>query len=282
MFTNHVAVVSEVEGHDPRDVARVTAALQRQTIRDFRPIWNLEATVDSFPVLEDVPVGYWPMIVRNDLPFPGAAGIHLDNDGQPFALIKMSDSWSLTASHELLEMLADPFGNRVVPGESPHPDQGRVEFLVEVCDPSEAEPFGYKVNGILMSDFYTPRFFDPVASQGVRYSFTDSIRAPRTILRGGYISWHEPVTDHWWQQIWFGTAKPGFRDLGVLPTEARSSIRSWIDGNTEHPGIDEGLDPSNEVLQAAVAAGEETMRSAEAKAQAWRGQIQQIYSRGGG
>src|SRR4051812_6294155 len=101
MITISVAIVSEVEAHDPSDIARVTAALQRQAIRDFRPIWKVEATVDSFPALEDVPLGYWPIIVRDDIGVSGAAGIHLDQDGQPFALVSMSDSWSLTASHEL-------------------------------------------------------------------------------------------------------------------------------------------------------------------------------------
>src|SRR5262245_17735598 len=170
MLTISVAVVSEVKDHDPGDVARVTAALQRQAIRDFRPVWEVEATVDSFPTLEDVPVGYWPILIQEDINTPGAAGVHLDKDGQPFALVAMSRSWSLTASHELLEMLADPFGNRLVPGQSPKRGQGRVEFLVEVCDPSEADEFGYTVNDILVSDFYTPHFFDPVKNAGVRYS----------------------------------------------------------------------------------------------------------------
>jgi hypothetical protein len=282
MLTISVALVSEVDGHDPGDVARVTAALQRQAIRDFRPIWDVEATVDSFPTLEDVPLGYWPMIVRDDIGFEGAAGIHLDKDGQPFALITMSDSWSLTASHELLEMLADPFGNRVIPGQSKKPGQKRVEFLVEVCDPSEAEEFAYTVNDILVSDFYTPRFFDPVKVNGVRYSFTGAITAPRTILRGGYISWHDPVSDHWWQQTWFGGPKPQFRDLGVFDATAQGgSVRSWIDGHTEHPGIDTGLLPANPVLQQAVEKGEGTAESASAKAAVWRSQIEGILRRSG-
>jgi hypothetical protein len=276
MLTISVAVVSEVENHDPGDVARVTAALQRQAIRDFRPAWDVEATVDSFPKLEDVPIGYWPILIQEDINMPGAAGIHLDKDGQPFALVTMSDSWSLTASHELLEMLADPFGNRLVPGQSPKRGQGRVEFLVEVCDPSEADEFGYTVNDILVSDFYTPHFFDPVKADGVRYSFTGAIKKPRTILKGGYISFHAPVSDHWWQQIWFGS-KAEFRDLGVFDASATGmSLRSWIDGQTDHPGIDEGLPKSNATLTAAVAAGEQTAASSNAKAGAWREQISAI------
>ena len=89
-------------------------------------------------------------------------------------------------------------------------------FLVEVADPPEAAEFGYTVNGLLLSDFFTPQFYDPVAADGVRYSFGGHIPGPRQILRGGYISWHEPVSDHWWQQIWFGTPEPRFRDLGKL------------------------------------------------------------------
>jgi hypothetical protein len=159
MLTINLALVSEIDGHDPSDVARVATALQRQVTRDFTPVWNVRATVDALPTLEDVPIGYWPMIIVPDV--QGAAGIHLDQDGQPYALIEMSDSWSLTASHEMLEMLADPFGNRVVAGRSLKRGQGRVGFLVEVCDPSEVAEFGYTVNDILVSDFCTPRFFDP-------------------------------------------------------------------------------------------------------------------------
>jgi hypothetical protein len=275
MLTEHLALVSEVEGHDPSDVARVGAALQRQVARDFGPIWSVEATVDALPRLEDVPIGYWPMIIRDDIRQPGAAGVHLDKDGQPFALITMSDSWSLTASHEMLEMLADPFGNRLIPGHSPKRAQGRVEFLVEVCDPSEAAEFGYTVNDILVSDFLTPRFYEPVQSEATRYSFTGAITRPRTILRGGYISWHDPVSDHWWQQTWFGQRKE-YRDLGVFETGAAASLRAWIDGQTDHPGIDEGLRKSDATLKAAVAAGKETAESASSKAAIWRQQIASI------
>lgn len=281
MLTNNLALVSEVGGHDPSDVARVAAALQKQATRDFGPIWDVRATVDAFPKLEDVPVGYWPMIVQTDINMPGAAGVHMDKDGQPFALIAMSDSWSLTASHEMLEMLGDPFGKRVIAGKSPKRGQGRVEFLVEVCDPSEADQFGYTANDILVSDFYTPRFFDPTRSDGVQYSFTGAIKSPREILRGGYISWHDPVSDHWWQQIWFGARKE-YRDLGVFDAAAGASVRSWVDAQTDHPGIDDGLKKSNATLKAAVAVGRETSKSANSKAHLWREQIEAIRSVAGG
>jgi hypothetical protein len=46
----------------------------------------------------------------------GAAGYHQDSYGQPYALVEYSASWSLTASHEVVEMLVDPWGRRVVAG----------------------------------------------------------------------------------------------------------------------------------------------------------------------
>jgi hypothetical protein len=264
MLTRNLALISEVEGHDPSDVARVAAALQRQASRDFGPIWEVSATVDAFPRAKDMPVGYWPMFVRNDIEQEGAEGIHLDKHGQPYALITYSDSWSLTASHEMCEMLADPSGNRLVPGKSPKPDQGRVAFLLEVCDPSEAAEFGYTVNDVLVSDFYTPHFFDPVAVEGVRYSFTGAIKKPRDILAGGYISWIDPVSNQVWQEKWFQNGRE-IVEGPSLDGEVRS-LRAEIDKWTPHPQLSKGLDPTDPTLEAAIAVGEQTAAAADAKA----------------
>ena len=129
----HVALVSQSQRTRTGDVMRVAAALQKQAVRDLAPLWDVSATVDAFERLEDVPLDYWPIIVTNDINEPGAAGVHKDQNGQPFALVMAADTldaWSLTASHEALEMLVDPFGNRLVAGQSPAQGQGRVEFLV--------------------------------------------------------------------------------------------------------------------------------------------------------
>jgi hypothetical protein len=229
-----VALVSESAQVKASDLTQVSAALQKQATRDLVQFWDVKATVDAFPRLEDVPLGYWPIIVMDDIGQPGAAGVHLDKNNQPFALVTASaqrDVWSLTARHEMIEMLVDPFGNRLVAGDSPKPDQGRVQFLVEACDPPEAAQFAYTVNGILVSDFYSVRFFDPVAAPGVRYSFTGAITEPRQVLRGGYLSWLDIASDTWWQEVWFGDT-PTFRSLGRL-SASDGSFRSQIDRRTE-------------------------------------------------
>jgi hypothetical protein len=222
-----VALTSEANSVGFSELATVSAALQKQVLRDFSPIWDVQATVDPFADLDDVPLGYWPVIIVPEV--AQGAGVHLDRNGQPYALVEAGSSWSLTASHEVLEMLADPFGNRLIAGYSPRVDQGRVEFLVEVCDPSEDDDYAYTSNGVLVSDFYTPNYFDPEPATGVRYSFTDSIKSPRSVLPGGYLSWHDPVSDQWFQLVHFG-AEPEFRDLGQIT--GQGSLRALIDSAT--------------------------------------------------
>ncbi|HXY29611.1 MAG TPA: hypothetical protein VEI06_02790 [Gemmatimonadaceae bacterium] len=275
MLTHQVALVSEIRDVSARELTTTGAALQKQVVRDFEPIWRISATVAAFAKLDDVPLGYWPVIVMKDIKQSGAAGIHEDKDGQPFALVEYDDAWTLTASHETLEMLADPFGNRLIAGPSPKPKQGRVEFLVECCDPCEGSEFAYTVNGVVVSDFYTPHYFDPVAAPGVRYSFGGAITAPRQVLKEGYLSWHHPPTNHWWQEIYFGT-KPEFRDLGVLGRLAEGSLRSEIDRLTHSPLSAKRLSESTRRRITTLAARVDASAASDSKAEMWRAQIAQL------
>jgi hypothetical protein len=175
MLPIHLALVSLTPSVDFGELAQVSAALQKQLTRDFGPLWTVEATIDAFEKLEGVPLGYWKILVVETFEHGGQ---HRDRNNQPYALVAAGNSWSLVASHEVLEMLADPFGNRLMAGDSPVGTQGRVEFLVEVCDPCQGDEFAYTVNGILVSDFYTQNYFDPVRADGVRYSFASAITTP--------------------------------------------------------------------------------------------------------
>ncbi|MFN2603701.1 MAG: hypothetical protein ABR582_13230 [Gemmatimonadaceae bacterium] len=230
MLLRQVALISDTKKVRAKDLNHVSAALQKQVTRDFAPIWDVSATVDSFPTLEDMPVGYWPVIIMEDIRTDGAGGVHEDKNGQPFALVQLDDDWALTASHECLEMLADPSGNRLTPSASLKKNQGKVSYLVEVCDPCEDAMNAYTVNGISMSDFYTPQYFDPKKVAGVRYSYTGAITAPRQVLPGGYLSWTDPATDSWWQARYF-TDKLEIVKLRITNRHGRS-LRSMVDAVT--------------------------------------------------
>lgn len=235
------------------DLNRVAAALSKQVNRDFRPIWGVSATVDAFSDLNDVPSDYWPIVVVPEV--EGAAGYHEDRNGQPFALVAFGDDWSLTASHECLEMLADPWGREFRAGMSPEQavDLGyarrRVNYLVEVCDPSESGHFAYTVNGVWVSDFYTPHFFDPVPAIGVRYSYTGAIAAPRTVLDGGYISWLDFTTNEMWQLRMFpdqdSSDVPHLVNLSkndaFVEATRCGNLRAVVDRHTHTPNAQDGL-----------------------------------------
>ena len=276
---NQVALVTQTNKIAFSDLTVVAAAIQKQVTRDVSPAWNIQASVNAFATLDDVPLGYWHVVIDDTIPFD-AGGIHLNDDnGQPYALVTYSDDWSLTTSHEVIEMLVDPSGNRTVAANSPKPDQGRVLVLVETCDPSEAAKYGYTVNGVLVSDFYTPRFFDPVQSSGVRYSYSGAITKPLQVLDGGYMSWWDPQSKHVFQLFVTGTQKE-IKDRGPLPA-GFGTLRSFSDKFTNQHRQEIKKTPPAGLMLTATGAGKNMKAkvskvdaSTKANADSVRAQIQ--------
>src|SRR6266446_2492881 len=117
ILSRHVALVSQTQRVTLNELVIVAAALQKQATRDLGPIWEVNANVSAFATPHDVPSDYWTIFIRDTIPYPVAGGIHLNrNDHQPYALVAYSNDWSRTTSHELCEMVVDPFGNRLVAG----------------------------------------------------------------------------------------------------------------------------------------------------------------------
>src|SRR5262249_9011448 len=211
--TIHIALVSEVKELAEADLARVAAALQKQASSDFKPLWNVGATVEPFKTLGDAPSGYWPIIIKKDIGVPGAGAIHTEKNGEPFAMVTYRgtlDDWTLSASHTMLEMLVDPLGNRMSPGPSPNPaDKDKtVNFLVQIADPVESKENAYKIDGILVSDFVTPAFYSISRANDARLSFNGAAKDPFRITKGGYMSWQVPETMEWHQARWFFGERP--------------------------------------------------------------------------
>lgn len=271
-----LALVVESRRVPVGEAKEVAAAVQRQLSRDFAPIWGQEATLDLFWALDDVPSGYWPIIVRDEFPGMAIIGIHLDKRGQPFALVRLTPTWSLTVSHEALEMVTDPWGSRLTPGGSPMPGQGLVEILVEVCDPVGGVAQAYTVNGWLVSDFYTPHYFDPVASPAVRYSFTGRLSRPRDILPGGYLAWRDPASDEWWQWDWIGRPRPRFSRIGRLDDDGRP-LRERVDALVTITELYTGAPPDHPAVQAALERRESSRVASRSQALAVERRIDELF-----
>lgn len=237
MSVIQVGLVDKTGALDSALLQATAAALNVQVMRDLTQFWNVQATVRYLPDPKKIPVGVWPVFLVAQLP-PGEGGVHLDKKNQPYSLVigtPGSSDWTIDASHETLEMLVDPAGNRLqtsraieIAGKDTVDTAGEFEYLVEVCDPCEANKFAYSIQGIAVSDFITPHFYNPVVTLGTRYSFGGNIKKPRQILPGGYISFANPQ-DNEIQQILFLGPKPVLRNLGP----ARGlSLRMFVDGKT--------------------------------------------------
>jgi hypothetical protein len=264
MLSARVGLVDKTGALPAEQLTAVAAALNLQVSRDFHPIWGVSATVAAYPGTSHPPPGVWPIFVVDNLP-PTEGGVHLTKHRQPYALVEAGDSWSLSASHECLEMLADPSGSRLyassaiaVHGGHIVDVPGKFEYLVEVCDPSEDDPFSYLIDGVVVSDFYTPHFFDPKHASGVRYSFTGALTRPRQVLKGGYLSWFNPEHGSLQQLQFFGD-KPVIKDLG--PATGEFSLREEIDKRTQPLRLSH-VKPSETVTQRRQAIDREALARA--------------------
>jgi hypothetical protein len=281
ILSAHVALVSESPAVALPELNAVAAALQKQVTRDFGPLWNVQATVDAFDKLESVPIDYWPIILRDDINEPTAAGFHTDDHGQPFSLVQVDANWPLTASHEALEMLADPFGNRTVAGAPPvqAPDPiskfERVVYLVEVCDPCESSKFAYSVNGITVSDFITHNYYDPNGATGVRYSFRGHIHEPHEVLGDGYVSFGNPVDNHWYQII-VRDGKVGARDLGIIQANRGASLREAVDRRVREIRKNESYRTKPRVMAARATAAGAYANESSARAKSLREFVKEL------
>jgi hypothetical protein len=251
MSVIQVGLVDKTGELDPQLVQATAAALNVQVIRDLPQYWNVTATVQYLPDPKQIPVGVWPVFLVAKLP-PGEGGVHLDKKNQPYSLViatPANSDWTIDASHETLEMLVDPAGNRLqasraiqIAGNDVRDSTGEYEYLVEACDPCEGNQYAYTIQGVSVSDFITPRFYDPVVTAGTRYSYAGHIQRPRQILPGGYISFIDQQTDEF-QQILFLASKPELRNLG--PANG-ASLRAFVDAKT-HSHVRDSRKPNTDL-----------------------------------
>lgn len=220
----NVALVSDVPELTLNALKIVAAALQIQINGHFAPKWPISASIEAHSE-KGIPPGFWPIRILADIQEPGAAGYHTDANNQPYALIQFASDWTVTASHELLEMLFDPFGNSLVPAVI---NGKQVQVLRELCDPCEA--FMYFIHGVAVSDFLTPHYYEKPASSHLHYSFLNKLAGPMDVATDGYLSWLDTETSEWWQMTNFAGQGIQIADLGPNSKADRDgmSLREWI------------------------------------------------------
>lgn len=208
MTTTEIAIINESTVVADSEVDIVTKALQIQCDRDYTPIWHIDAHLTFYPkaAIASVPATSWQLLILDNSDQAGALGYHdVTATGQPIGKSfagtdkQYGLNWSITTSHELLEQLTDPWINLVVFTQTTN-SGGRI-YSYEVCDACEDDKFGYDINGVEVSDFVTPAWFEDWRQpKSVQFDFKNHITAPFQLLSGGYISYFDVANGGGWKQ----------------------------------------------------------------------------------
>jgi hypothetical protein len=195
-----IALINESTITTDAQVQALVPALQTQVSRDFGPLWSLtDAKIAFYPKTAPPPATAWQLVVLDTSDQAGALGYHdLTASSQPLGKIfalsdkEAGDMLSVTVSHELLEMLADPFINLTVQNTDGN------FYAYEVCDAVEDDSLGYVIDGVTVSDFVLRSWFIP-GFQGPT-SFKGRTNGAFTLAPNGYIGFYSPTTGQWNQK----------------------------------------------------------------------------------
>lgn len=174
---------------------QLVAALQHYA-NIFSKVWGAACSVS---LQRTIRPGNWGMVFIDNPDVAGALGYHdLTNDGLPLSKIFVKttrdngDEVSVTAAHELVEMLIDP-GVQMIAQDL----KTGTMYAYEVADAVEAEEF--LVDGVPMSNFQYPAWFEGFRKPGsVKFDHLGTCKKPFQINKGGYMSIYDGSN---WTQI---------------------------------------------------------------------------------
>jgi hypothetical protein len=182
-FELAIANISSTIG-DQR-MSQVVRAIALQVDQHFGPEWKVSAKLSTRRVnLSDthapIDLAKDAIIYVGDSSLDTTAGVesmtgyHYDNEGGvPYGFVyldvaqKYGEEWSVTLSHEVLELLADPTAAMSVAGNGGYANAGW-NYALEVCDPTQGDT--YDLQGVRVSNFVLRSFFGlPGGSSRLNY-----------------------------------------------------------------------------------------------------------------
>jgi hypothetical protein len=237
-ITRRLAIINKQTKVDVATVQDWVQAVGIQVNRDVAATWGVGATVKYVAPTGTVPAGYWQVALLDNADQAGVLGYHdLTKEGLPLGkvfvqtAISYGDSPSVTLSHEVLEMIADPFvADVVMDGIDPLTFWAR-----ELCDAVESDALGYDITlpatatkptrKVRVSDFVLPDYFNTltgnIALPGP-FSFKRNVTSPSPALApGGYMAF---VRNGVWSQVTRFETKEG------TPAHLAEMARKRIDG----------------------------------------------------
>jgi hypothetical protein len=162
--------------------------------------------------------GLWWLIILDNSDIAGVLGYHdATPEGLPLAKVfaETADGygrpWTVTASHELLEMLADPGMSLVAFKPASPTESSGCLYAYEVCDPCDDDQYSIGKNNIPVSNFVYPAWFEwfrnPSPPWGCGqhtqfiHCYDKDVGEPFQLRPGGHITVIDIPGSSGWRQI---------------------------------------------------------------------------------
>ena len=214
-------IISVINCSDGRrsdsDVLCAIRAVNRQIAEDFAPYWGFAASLRlegrSAPNPSPQDLKQNPQDLRGDAilylwdrvaDVPNALGYHDQNNrGLPYGFVfteisdRLHEPWSVTLSHEALELIGDANVNLLAAGPHPAVPTKTVYHWYEMCDAVQDET--YTLDGVRVSNFVLPLYFTIGEQVGARNDFLNRTHNGKTLQSfginpGGYVGFFNPET----------------------------------------------------------------------------------------
>jgi hypothetical protein len=194
-----ITVINKSEIPDLQIISAIRA-INRQINEDFEPYWHKSAvlTLHGSTAARSL---LSPRDLRGDAVIylteyddsVDALGYHdITASGVPYSVVytnMLPESWTVTLSHEALEMLVDPMTAMFAQGK--HPSENRtVYYWYEVCDAVQADT--YTIDGIEVSNFILPLYFTERDEIGAMTNFLGLKLTSLGLRPGGYVGFFDP------------------------------------------------------------------------------------------
>src|SRR5262245_4836274 len=210
-----ISVINRSEGAvSDRQLHDAIRAVNRQLTYDFAPYCGfgaqlrLEGRTGSKDGFDQTDMrGDAVLYVRKPVRPAADDGFHSAHfRGIPYGIVyldlseKLKEDWTVTLSHEALELVGDPELNLLVRGPHPTSPSREVFHWFEMCDAVQSE--SYSIDGVSVSNFVLPLYFTSTEERGGRNDFLGTRngkkkgRALRSFSAnpGGYITFFDPKT----------------------------------------------------------------------------------------
>lgn len=213
-----IAIIDQTGQISAELLERTRKALQTQVSEDYVPYWFDDATVE---ISKERKTGVWPIYIQNTIDQSGVNGYHWYDTISPYGKVLYNNDWQYTLSHELLEILRNPYANR-------RKGYDEVYFVEEVADATNGR--GYEIYGVKLSNFITPNYWDLTKTAGVKYDFLGLLTEPRQLADNGYMSFADNLGNYY--QAFKVKGKVFYKKLtgSVTPTAFLENPVTYITG----------------------------------------------------